>query len=42
MYMQGRSLLCYSTEAGGLGLPEAPSGVQGLSPVGGFWGAKPP
>ena len=29
---QGRSLLCYSTEAGGLGAAEAPSEVQGHSP----------
>ena len=33
---QGRSLLCYSTEAGGLGLSEAPSGVQGQTPISDF------
>ena len=39
-WTQGRSLLCFSTEAGVWGLPEA-SGVQGQIPVGGFGGLAP-
>jgi hypothetical protein len=42
MIIRGVAYYVILSRQGVWGLPEAPSGVQGQSPVGGDWGAMPP